>query len=115
LTEQTLTNREWTDVTIVLTYVDRANVIEREIRLTREEAEKDTRDLVRQRFGDERADGYKMTNDEFQASVIRAIQTAFSTPILAKSSVRNEMRVIPPSAYRQAVVRVNNLGVVLEA
>ena len=106
--------RDWLDVTIVSTYVDRGNVIQSEVRLLKDEAEAEMREIIRERVPED-ADAYHMSNDEFQSRIYRAIQAKLATPLEAKSGVTNEVRLLPPSAYREVIIRVNNLGKVLEA
>ena len=107
--------REWLDVSIISTYVDRGNVIQQEVQVLRSEAEAEMIRYMQHNAPDEDFSDYKMPNHEFQGRVMRAIQTKLGTPIQAKSNTTNEMRLLPPTAYREVIVRVNNLGKILEA
>ena len=116
LTDSILLDQPWTDVTIVSSYVDRGNLIQKEVRVLKSEAEDDITERMRARAeADEDVKPYVMTNDEFQSQIFRAIQTMLATPIQGKTPTTNEVRLIPPTAYREVVIRVNNLGKVLTA
>jgi len=116
LTDSILLEQEWTDITIVSSYVDRGNLIQKEVRVLKTEAEEDITERMQARAGDEETlPPYVMDNEEFQSQIFRAVQTMLATPIQGKAAATNEMRLIPPSAYREVVIKVNNLGKVITA
>lgn len=114
-TTRDITDNIWTDVTLVLIYVDKGNVISKEINIQKEEIEEEQREMIRERYGDEQADKYEMSNGEFQANIIRAAHSMVHAPIHGKSNATNEMRVLSPFAAKEVTIRVNNLAKIIEA
>lgn len=109
----------WTDVTLTKIILDRNKIVTQEINIRKDEVEKEQKDAIRHTAPDEEADrliaDYSLDNHVFQAAVMRSIKTMFEMPVTMDGEHSNEIRLLPPSAIKEVVLTVNNLGQVILA
>lgn len=104
----------WTDVTITMVYLDRGKVGTRDVRISKEDMEKEHAENARKDGMDVPKD-FTVPNEMFQSMVMRAASAMFHSPIIVDSSASNELRMIAPGAVKEVTVVVHNVGQVIVA
>jgi hypothetical protein len=113
-TSKDIMDEVWTDVTIAMVYVDRGKVKTREVKVLKSEMEKDYLDQATQE-GRELPESFSLPNEMFQAMVMRSASMMFQSPLVADSTSSNELRLVSPTAVKEVVITVHNLGTVIIA
>jgi hypothetical protein len=117
--ERDLFDNIWTDVTITKLILDRGKVITQEVNVKKDDIEEEHREDIRSSApdgeNDEVAADFSMPNTMFQAAIMRSVKAMFEMPVSVEGQHNNEIRFLPPTAIKEVVVTVNNLGQVIIA
>ena len=108
----------WTDVTLTKVILDRNKIVTQEILIRKDDIEQEQRDEILRMDDEDAVDlaaAYELPNSAFQAAIMRSIKSMFEMPVSMDGEATNEIRLLPPSAIKEIVLTVNNLGQVIIA